>query len=707
MLCYQGSSKVAIMKNNGDKQIKLCDCNRTACLDATALAATFAGTGVALSFHHDLCRGEIVAADDACRDAGELLIACTQEAALFSELADDAERSEPPRFFNLRELAGWSREGAAATPKMAALIAAAQLPDPAPVPGVGMRSSGKLLIVGEAGAALGWAERLAGQLDVSVLIGASAGEAELPANRAYPVFSGRVSALSGHLGAFDIAWTQENPIDLELCVRCNACIRACPEGAIGDDYQIDAARCTSHRSCVAACGEVGAIDFARSAADALREDRYDLILDLSAEPLLKRVELPQGYRAPGRDPLDQALAAQDLLALTGEFDKPQYVAYRETLCAHSRARQQGCSNCVEACATQAIVSDADRIKVDPYLCQGCGTCTTVCPSGALSYQYPRVTDLGLRVKTLLGAYARAGGEAPLILFHSATAGRSLIDRLARRGKGLPARVIPVETWSADAVGIDLLLGCYALGAAQVAVLGAGSHDLSPLRRQAAYAQTIVSALGYAGQHFRIIDAEDAHALEGALWDWAPAAGAGSPAEFRLLSEKRTTLAFAIDHLARHAPTPQTEIALAAGAPFGSIVVSDACTLCSACVGACPAGALKAAADAPRLSFIEAQCLQCGLCARSCPEGAIALTPRLLLDGARRERVLREAEVFRCTVCAKPMGAKPLIDAMLAKLSGHSMFAGADARARLAMCADCRVLDLMHHEKSAQAWELEE
>lgn len=702
------------MQNNGDKQIKVCDCNRTGSIDAAALAGAVGG-GVALSFHSALCRGEIGEADAACRSAGELLIGCTQEAALFSELSDDAERSEPVRFFNLRELAGWSAEGAAATPKMAALIAAAQLPDPEPVAGVTLRSAGNLLIVGEAGAALGWAERLKDQLDVSVLIGGRAGAAaanELPATRSYPLFSGSVTSLGGHLGAFDVRWTQDNPIDLELCVRCNACIRACPEGAIGYDYQVDTERCRSHEACVAACAEVGAIDFARSAADAAREDRYDLILDLSAEPLLKRVEPPQGYRAPGRDPLDQALAVQDLLALTGDFDKPQYVAYRDTLCAHSRAKQPGCSNCIEVCATQAIVSVGDKIKVDPYLCQGCGTCATVCPSGALSYQYPRVADLGLRVKTLLGAYAKAGGAAavlpPVLLFHSAAAGRALIDQLARRGKGLPARVIPVETWSADAVGLDLLLGCYALGAAQVAVLGAGSHDLTPLRRQAAHAQTIVTALGYAGEHFRIIDAADAvPALEAALWDWAPAAAVGTPAEFRLLADKRTTLTFAIEHLARHAPTPQREIALTAGAPFGSVAVSDACTLCSACVGACPAGALKAAADAPRLSFLEAQCLQCGLCEKSCPEDAITLTPRLLLDGGRRERVLREAEVFCCTACGKPMGAKPLIDAMLAKLAGHSMFAGADAQARLSMCADCRVIDLMKSEKSAQAWELDE
>ena len=74
--------------------------------------------------------------------------------------------------------------------------------------------------------------------------------------------------VNGHLGAFEVAWEQENPIDLEVCTRCNACIRACPESAIDFSYQIDIDKCKSHRECVKACGAIGAIDFARASARA-------------------------------------------------------------------------------------------------------------------------------------------------------------------------------------------------------------------------------------------------------------------------------------------------------------------------------------------------------------------------------------------------------------------------------------------------------
>ena len=140
------------------------------------------------------------------------------------------------------------------------------------------------------------------------------------------------------------------------------------------------------------------------------------------------------------------------------------------------------------------------------------------------------------------------------------------------------------------------------------------------------------------------------------------------------------------------------IALPAPAsPFGSLDIDTAaCTLCLACVGACPEAALADNADRPQLRFFEKNCVQCGLCAATCPEDAIRLEPRLLLaDGgkARGEaRVLHEAEPFCCVRCGKPFGTLRAIELMISKLGSHPMFQG-PAGARLKMCSDCRVIDL--------------
>ena len=135
--------------------------------------------------------------------------------------------------------------------------------------------------------------------------------------------------------------------------------------------------------------------------------------------------------------------------------------------------------------------------------------------------------------------------------------------------------------------------------------------------------------------------------------------------------------------------------LPAGAPFGALTVNkETCTLCKACIGACPEAALLDSPEAPQLRFIERNCVQCGLCASTCPEDAIRLVPRLLFGAQAKEAVvLNEAEPFNCIRCAKPFGTKRMVDNMVGKLGTHSMFSAGGALKRLQMCGDCRVIDM--------------
>ena len=726
----------------------LCNCNRTMPLDSLALGQALPNlattTGSPVHLHTTLCRREAPEFQRAAKSGEDLLVACTQESRLFLELNEQtvgapsvAER--PIRFVNIRETGGWSDDATKATPKIAALIAAAQLPEPEPVATAGYRSEGRCLVIGPAAAAEHAAHLLGPGLQTSLLL---TGGGVLAQRRERAVHAGQLTALTGWLGAFEARWTSSNPIDLDLCTRCNACIDVCPEGAIDFSYQIDLAKCTSHRDCVRACEAAGAIDFQRPALET--SAKFDLVLDLRADasaPAFRQHAAPQGYFHVGADAGRLLEAVLKLRDLVGEFDKPKFFHYKPKLCAHSRNEQIGCTACIDVCSAQAIRSDASlkgksggRVRtgatpatplpggqgggifVEPHLCIGCGACTTVCPSGALAYATPNTVDQGRRIRTLLATYQKAGGRDAALLIHSQGEGARRIDALGRaaastrhakpltrRVHGVPSRVIPLDVWHTASVGIDLWLSAIALGASQVWVLltdeEAPDYRLA-LAEQMAVAQAILTGLGHAGTHLRLVDAAEVAALDTALQ--APAAqGVARPASFSPQADKRATLELALEHLigqAAVAPPRDDAIALpAAGSPLGTLIVdTDKCTLCLSCVGACPEAALADNPDLPQLRFIEKNCVQCGLCVKTCPEDAIRLAPRLwLADGGKARKALRvvaQAQPYACIRCAKPFGTLKAIEAMVVKLAGHSMFQGATAE-RLKMCSDCRVIDI--------------
>ena len=224
--------------------------------------------------------------------------------------------------------------------------------------------------------------------------------------------------------------------------------------------------------------------------------------------------------------------------------------------------------------------------------------------------------------------------------------------------------------------------------------GRPRHDVAGLRKTIALAEPILAGLGFGAGRVATIETDDPDALGEALRAIAVLPPAPRPASFAPVGGKRDVMRLALRELQRAAPAPVDVVALPAGAPFGAVEINvEGCTLCLACVSACPTGALSADTERPMLRFAEDACVQCGLCKATCPEKVISLRPQIDFRAATAAaRVLKEEEPFECIRCGKPFGVKSTIERVSAKLEGkHWMYKGSAQRLDvIKMCEDCRV-----------------
>jgi ferredoxin len=433
------------------------------------------------------------------------------------------------------------------------------------------------------------------------------------------------------------------------------------------------------------------------------EVRFDLILDLSGEaPLLPAHAKRDGYFRPDLgNPAAIQRALFDLSDLVGQFDKPRYVDFQADLCAHSRSRRIGCTRCLEVCPAAAIQPDGDAVRIDPFICGGCGACHSVCPTGAAGYAYPPTTSLLERLRALLATYRQAGGRHPVLLVQDDEHGGELVSLISRFGRGLPANVIPFALNEVTQLGLDAILGALAYGATRLRVLVPPKRrdELGGLTAQFGYADAALAGLGYGAGRLELLLETDPDAVEARLYERADPEGLGAVREmpaatFLPMGDKRALMRLALQELHAHAPTPVDHVPLLDGAPFGRVVVDTAgCTLCLACVGACPTGALVDNPERPQLSFVEDACVQCGLCRSTCPEHVIRLEPRLnFTDEARQAVLIKQEEPWNCIRCGKPFGTRASIERIVEKLSEkHWMYTDSSAVDRIKMCDNCRVV----------------
>ncbi|MBZ0218176.1 MAG: hypothetical protein K8F25_16590, partial [Fimbriimonadaceae bacterium] len=265
------------------RKVMLCDCEHTMALDGKAVAKAL-GMEAETPIHTNLCRMEAGQFTAALEDGEPILVACTQEAPLFRELATEENAQTPLQFVNIRENAGWSKSKGNIQAKIAALLAEAVL-ESRPAGIRTLQSDGMCLVYGAGQDALEAAKQLAARLNVTLLL--SDAENVIPPTIVnVPIYRGRIVSASGHLGAFDVTINDYAPV----------------MASSKDGLRFLMARNGATSTC-------------------------SLILDMSGgNPVLSGHKHRDGYlRVDPSHPAGLQKALFDITDLVGEFEKPLYV----------------------------------------------------------------------------------------------------------------------------------------------------------------------------------------------------------------------------------------------------------------------------------------------------------------------------------------------------------------------------------------------
>jgi ferredoxin len=640
-----------------NKTLLLCTCDKTQSVNTEALQ-TAAGAGQVVLVDQ-LCGSDMKTAAEHLSASNDLLIACGQQAALFERLGEDIQaeiqHSAPLGTIDLRDRAGWSAPDAdprRTQAKQAALLAASQLKAPV-APSKTIHSHGVCCVVGPTEQAVRIAELLQDELGVTCIVSDS-GPIQLP-SAGYDMAKGKLTAARGALGNFKLEFAQLQALN--------------PAGR-------------------------GALGYGEAQPTASSE--CDVFIDLrGGEPAFPSYQKRNGYFWA-----DPAKAGElERIALTarervGEFEKTVYFRMEESLCAHSRANQPGCTRCLDVCPTEAIFSFGEHVQIDSDICAGCGSCAAVCPTSAVTMNETPFEAM-TQVQTVMAkVYREQTQESPRLVFHTLKEGGDAIAYLARYGNGLADDLIPLGLEHVDRVGHAEILAAFGAGYAEVLILADTDTDRQAVAAEVELAQAMLAGTHNAPDRIRVIAADELSAAGN---------NTGRVSEpVLLVGGRRDITRVTVSAMAEKVDAP---IPLPVGAPYGAIEInSDKCTLCLACVSLCPTGALGDHPDRPEVQFTENACVQCGICESTCPETAITLKPQLDLSrDALSPRALHGEEPFECIKCGTPFGVASTINRIVEKLENrHWMYTNSDNVQLIKMCDDCRVKSQFHGDNAPMA-----
>lgn len=638
-----------------------------------------------------------------------LLIGCCGNPEFFhKELSSVGIQAEQIQLLNLKDQCFWIHEDRAEANRKAARLLRASLETVEvrqPMQEMPVRAGHLVYIVAETPLAFSLARRLADHAKVTLLLEESsdAFDSLLPVPLPCDVNRGRVTEVRGQLGEFKIVVERTQAIDLDRCVHCMRCVPVCHTQAITSGLRLIDSLCDRCGDCLTECGEVQAI----------RIPRKDIqVVDADQVIFLAPRQMPPRYRRPGihwfptvrTDDIDRI--AFDVMALIGDFMKPEFVKYNIGTCAGGYADFKGCGICIETCPYDAIqrdpVASPSRVKVDPVSCEGCGACISACPTSALKFAEPSAEYLYQKMRALLAPMDGMEEERPVLGFHCSNNGRAALQNARASGVKLPANLFAVEVPCLRFVSDANLLSAFRLGAAGVALLGCeecrhGERQL--LFEKLDFARVVLEAFALGEDRIRLFTTDGAaHEALAALGRFAaevlpfPLKWDG---QFPDKKENREIIADAISTFLNGTGRDPGRVKEHTPFPFAwADVRAEGCTMCRSCVNVCPTQAFKLDDEKHTLEFRYMSCVACGMCEKACPENVITLHRDLVLEkGSLAFQVMVQDEMVGCLQCGKEYINKRALTAIQAKVGMMEAFLEGRADLLL-MCPDCRAVKAM-------------
>lgn len=308
---------------------------------------------------------------------------------------------------------------------------------------------------------------------------------------------------------------------------------------------------------------------------------------------------------------------------------PAYIGAR---CLRRRFIRSGCELCQRECPVPAIQVGPGEVRLAEQHCTGCLACAAVCPTEALVsrderwqkiWQQIRAGELGKPPVLGCERALRTGKE--LLLPCLGLLGRQQLAVLALLTGSLVLQLYPCRQchspWVAELVRqrLDELLASWRgqwvptieLSFEPVPVTAEqddkAAATQAPGRREFFRAFKTVSTQAAVETWWALRDEPDRQEEQ-----WA--SNKHLPAGLSLLAKAWECLA-----------AEQRQLLL----PLLTMLeIGAACTMCRACVGLCPSGAISSKEEEgeSRLWFAWAKCSGCGLCREFCPARAVTLRP---------------------------------------------------------------------------------